>query len=201
MEYMLFAMCDARMMPSALRDINVPPYIQQVINGESMFLCLGMTVLLGPKWVFVAIGIGLILGNAFRNLCAAFFAFHKVWAFWISLALAIAYIAIHWDEMLWSFLPWSVLLIGIRYGAVFISLLGSKLQWSTHLFLASMAAPGALAFALMKDNPFLLSTLSLSLVIHLIIAVPLTRWYGKIFTGRDPASALPEHVPTVSLPV
>lgn len=201
LEYLVLAMCDSRLIPSAVRYRGIPPYIQQVVNGESMLLCLGMSVLLGPKWVLVAVGTGLVLGNFFRHGMASYFAFHKVWGFWISLGLSLYVIGMHFDEILWSFMPWSLLLIALRYGAVFIALLGSKLQWSTHLFLGSVAAPGALAFALMADNPFILTTLALSLIIHSLLLYPLSRWYGKIFTGPDTASPLPEHIPTIPLPI
>jgi len=161
------------------------------------------------------IAAGLTFGHSARSLCGSLFDLSRRQGLLLFYLLVIFFgivtLQVLSTSMTWIMILFALLfLFGVRFLAVFISLLGSRFQWITVGYFTFFAPKGLIPiitallfteyFSFPNENLMLsitLITVLFSLLIHTLFSYPLSHWYAHAIAASPDAK---EHLPTVSLP-
>lgn len=160
--------------------------------------------------IIATLACGLLIGNFARSFCSDLISlFGKLYPVLFSITLFL--FGLKFGETLLQTVRLNMvittLLIVFLLHAVSISVifLCARMHWQTFVIGSLCNLPGIVPFLFATlftetNQGFLSGMLTLSFLLHVLYLPRLIRWYGTIFTGRDPFSRLQEHKPTIELP-
>ena len=173
--------------------------------------------MIGGNGFIAAFCAGLVLGNTARSVCTCLFEFAEAEGQLLTLLVFLVFGAImvpdaldhfHWTHLFYAILSLTV----IRMLPVAISLLGTRLNWKTVVFLGWFGPRGIASILyvllLLEESAVpgkdvilsvVMTTVLLSIFAHGITASAGSNWYAQHTQGVDSDS--PEHEPVNEMPV
>lgn len=181
-------------------------------------LAFGGAELVGGNGFIAAFAAGLVMGNVAREVCMTLYNFAEAEGQLLMLFTFVVFGAamlpetiphITWQVLLYAFLSLTV----VRMLPVAISLLGKRLMWETTLLFGWFGPRGVASIiyiliivseaGLAGETTIVavsVTTILMSVLLHGITAVPLTRWYANMIddmmeTSQEEMMEMPEMKP------